>query len=131
MTNRQILSFALAVGVGAAFATPFAVQAEGPSHFAPNEAGVVYHPSEAGSVKSTAQVSAELATARTTPDGASMLRWGSVGTPKVGASKTRAEVLAELHSAQRQPNWDAASRLGAPQPVSKADTGKARAQALP
>ena len=95
MKNRQILSFALAAGVGGAFVTPLAVHAEGPSHFAPNEAGVVYHPAEAG------------------------------------AAKTDAQVAAELEAAQKQPNWDAAARLGAPLPAPKADTSKARAQAQP
>jgi hypothetical protein len=114
MKNRQVLSLALAVGAGVAFVAPFAVYAEGPSHFAPNEAGVVYHANEAGQAKSQAQVSAELADAQKTPAGASMLRWGSMNTPKVGAAKSRAEVVAELEAAQKQPNWDAASRLGAP-----------------
>jgi len=95
MKNRQILSFALAAGVGGAFVAPLAAYAEGPSHFAPNEAGVVYHPAEAG------------------------------------AAKTDAQVAAELEAAQKQPNWDAAARLGAPLPAPKADTSKARAQAQP
>lgn len=131
MKNRQILSLALAVGAGAVFVAPFAAYAEGPSHFAPNEAGVVYHPAEAGAAKTDAQVAAELATARKTPDGASLLRWGSMSTPKVGASKSSAEVVAELEAAQKQPNWDAAARLGAPLPVPKSDASKARAQAQP
>jgi hypothetical protein len=95
MKNRQILSFALAAGVGGAFVAPLAAYAEGSSHFAPNEAGVVYHPAEAG------------------------------------AAKTDAQVVAELEAAQKQPNWDAAARLGAPLPAPKADTSKARAQAQP
>jgi hypothetical protein len=95
MKNRQILSFALAAGVGGAFVAPLAAYAEGSSHFAPNEAGVVYHPAEAG------------------------------------AAKTDAQVAAELEAAQKQPNWDAAARLGAPLPAPKADTSKARAQAQP
>jgi hypothetical protein len=66
MKNRQVLSLALAVGAGVAFVAPFAVYAEGPSHFAPNEAGVVYHANEAGQAKSQAQVSAELADAQKT-----------------------------------------------------------------
>lgn len=131
MKNRQILLLALAMGVSGTFAVPFAAHAEGPSHFAPNEAGVVYHQGEAGPAKSPAQVSAELAAAQKTPAGASLLRWGSMSTPKEGSGKTRAEVLAELDSAQRQPNWDAASRLGAPLPAPKADTARARAQAQP
>jgi len=92
---------------------------------------VVYHPGEAGSGKTAAQVSAELADAQKTPAGASMLRWGSMSTPKVGASKSRAEVVAELEAAQKQPNWDAAARLGAPLPAPKGDASKARAQAQP
>ncbi|VTY36560.1 Uncharacterised protein [Xylophilus ampelinus] len=131
MKNRQILSFALAAGVGAAFVAPFAAYAEGPSHFAPSEAGVVYHPSEAGPGKTAAQVLAELADAQKTPAGASLLRWGSMSTPKVGASKSRAEVVAELEAAQKQPNWDAAARLGAPLPAPKGDASKAPAQARP
>ena len=131
MKNRQILSLAFAVGAGAAFVAPFAAYAEGPSHFAPNEAGVVYHPVEAGPAKSQAQVSAELADAQKTPAGASLLRWGSMSTPKVGASKSRAEVVAELEAAQKQPNWDAAARLGAPLPAPKGDASKTRAQAQP
>jgi len=95
MKNRQILSFALAAGVGGAFVAPLAAYAEGSSHFAPNEAGVVYHPAEAG------------------------------------AAKTDAQVAAELEAAQKQPNWDAAARIGAPLPAPKADTSKARAQAQP
>lgn len=86
MKNRQVLSLALAVGAGVAFVAPFAVYAEGPSHFAPNEAGVVYHANE---------------------------------------------VVAELEAAQKQPNWDAASRLGAPLPAPRGDASKARAQAQP
>jgi hypothetical protein len=58
-----------------------------------------------------------------------MLRWGSMRTPKVGAPKSRAEVVAELEAAQKQPNWDAASRLGAPLPAPKGDASKTRAQA--
>ena len=131
MKNRQILSFALAAGVGAAFVAPFAAYAEGPSHFAPNEAGVIYHPGAAGPAKSRAQVSAELADAQNTPAGASMLRWGVMNTPKMGAAKSRAEVLAELEAAQKQSNWDAASRLGAPLSAPKEDSSKARAQAQP
>lgn len=131
MKNRQILSLALAVGASAAFVAPFSAYAEGPSHFAPNEAGVVYHPGEAGSGKTAAQVSTELAEAQKTPAGASMLRWGSMSTPKVGASKSRAEVVAELEAAQKQLNWDAAARLGAPLPAPKGDASKARAQAQP
>ena len=127
----QILSLVLAVGAGAALVAPLAAYAEGPSHFAPNEAGVIYHPAEAGAAKTDAQVAGELADARKTPEGASLLRWGTMSTPKVGAAKSRAAVIAELEAAQNQPNWDAAARLGAPLPTPKADTGKPRAQAQP
>ncbi|WP_183022843.1 hypothetical protein [Variovorax sp. UMC13] len=132
MKNRQILSFALAVGVGGAFVAPFAAYAEAPSHFAPNEAGVVYHPADAGRAKTEAEAAADLAAARAKPEWAGMLRWGSLAsTPKVGPSKTRAEVVAELEAAQKQPNWDAAARLGAPLTAPKVDTSKVRAQAQP
>lgn len=131
MKNRQIFSFALAAGVGATFVAPLAAYAEGPSHFAPGEAGVVYHPGEAGSGKTAAQVSTELADAQKTPAGASMLRWGSMNTPKVGAAKSRAEVVAELEAAQRQPGWDAATRYGATQLAPKADTSNSRVQKQP
>lgn len=131
MKNRQILSLLFAAGAGAAFVAPPAAHAEGPSHFAPDEAGVVYHPGEAGPARSQAQVSAELATAQKTPDGASMLRWGSMSTPKVGAPRTRAEVVAELEAAQKQPHWDAAARLGAPLPAPRGEASKARARTQP
>ena len=131
MKNRQILSFALAAGVGGAFVAPLAAYAEGSSHFAPNEAGVVYHPAEAGAAKTDAQVAAELEAAQKQPNWDAAARIGSMGTPTVGASKTRTEVVAELEAAQKQPNWDAAARLGAPLPAPKADTSKARAQAQP
>ncbi len=127
MKNRQILPFALAVGESSAFVALLAAHAEGPFSFAPIEAGVVYHLAEAGAAKSNAQVASELATARTIPNSASMLRWGSMGTPKVGLSKTRAEVVAELEAAQKQPNWDTAARLGVSLATPKADASKALA----
>ena len=108
-----------------------AAYAEGPSHFAPTEAGVIYHPNEAGPTKSDAEVSAELANTQKTPEGASLLRWGVMGSPKVGPAKTSAEVAAELEAAQKQPDWDATTRLGAPLSVPKGDTSKARSQAQP
>lgn len=130
MKKRQVLPLVLAMGAGVAFIAPLVASA-GPSHFAPNEAGVMYHPNEMGPAQSGAQVAADLANAQAKPEWAGMLRWGSMSTPKVGSGKSREEVLAELQAAQKQPNWDAASRLGAPIPVPKANTSTVRATAQP
>jgi hypothetical protein len=130
MNKRQVLPLVLAMGAGVAFIAP-SVALAGPSHFAPNEAGVMYHPNETGPAQSEAQVAADLANAQAKPEWAGMLRWGSMSTPKVGSGKSREEVLAELQAAQRQPNWDAASRLGAPLPAPKANTIATRATAQP
>jgi len=131
MKNRQTISLALAIGAGSAFVAPLAAYAEGPSHFAPTEAGVVYHPNEAGPSKSEAEVSAELASTQRILEGANLLRWGVMATPKVGPAKTSAEVAAELETAQTQPGWDAPTRLGAPLAAPKGDASKARTQAQP
>lgn len=124
--RRKMLPLALA-----AFVAPLAAQAEGPTHFAPNEAGIFYHTEAAGPAKSQEQVANELAAAQKTASGASMLRWGTMNTPKVGAARTRSEVVAELEAAQKQPNWDAASRLGAPLPAPRGEAAKARTVAQP
>lgn len=130
MNKRQVLPLVLAMGAGVTFLAPLVASA-GPSHFAPNEAGVMYHPNETGPAQTEAQVAADLANAQAKPEWAGMLRWGSMSTPKAGSGKSREEVLAELQAAQRQPNWDAASRLGAPLPAPKGNTSTARATAQP
>jgi hypothetical protein len=126
MKNFQALSLALTLSVVAVIAAPMAAFA-GPEHSAPTETGVVYHPNEAGPGKTSAQVAAELADAKSKPQWASMLRWGVMGTPAVGAVKSREEVSAELQAAQKQPGWDAASRLGVPlaTPTAKLETARA------
>lgn len=126
MKNFQALSFALTLSVVAAVAAPMAAFAA-PEHFAPTEAGIVYHPNEAGPGKTRAEVAAELAAAQAKPEWGSMLRWGVMSTPAVGAVKSREQVSAELQAAQKQPGWDAASRLGAPlaTPTARLETARA------
>jgi hypothetical protein len=112
MKHRHTLSLALALGFGGMAAAPLTAFAGGPSHFAPTEAGIVYHPAAAGTPKKSAEVAADLAAAQKSTQWAGMLRWGVRATPKVGPAKSRQEVVAELEAARSQPNWDTYSRLG-------------------
>lgn len=129
MKNFQVLSLKLTLSVVAAVAAPMAAFA-GPEHSASTEAGVVYHPDEAGPGRTRAEVAGELASAQATPEWASMLRWGVMGTPVAGTGKSREQVSAELQAAQKQPDWDAASRLGTslPTPAGKLNTVQADAR---
>lgn len=131
MKNRKAQSIWIAAAAGIALIAPVAADAEAPSHFAPNEAGVVYHTANTGPIKSQAQVAADLKAASATPEGASMLHWGAMSTPEVGNPKSRAGAVAELEAAQKQSNWDVASRLGAPLQAPPGHASNARAQAQP
>lgn len=126
MLNRKGLALALAVG--ATFAAPLAAYAD-PSHFAPTEAGVTYHPEHAGAGMSSTEVSAELEAARKQANWDAVSRLGaSPARPKGDAGKTSAQVSAELEAARQQPNWDAVSRLGAAPVSPKKGTGNASAE---
>ncbi len=126
MKNRQILSLALVVSVGAAFSTPLAASA-GPPHVAPNEVGVLYHLDDAGPAKTDAQVAADLANAQAKTECLNLLRCGAIGTLKVRLGNSGEQVVAEREAAHTQPNWDASSRLGATPAASRANTNIARA----
>jgi len=113
MKYRHTFSLALALGVGGMAAAPLAAFADGPSHFAPTEAGIVYHPAAAEKSKTTAEAVAERDAALKSPQWAGMLRWGVRATPKAGPAKSRQDVVAELEAARSQPTWNNDMRLGA------------------
>jgi hypothetical protein len=73
-----------------------------PSHFAPTEAGVVYHPEHAGPAKPRAQITAELETAQKHPFWTWATRYGAPWpVAKSGPGKTRDEVRKETLQAMR------------------------------
>lgn len=126
MLNRQSPLFEIAVGF--VLAMPLLASAD-PSHFAPTEAGVIYHPEHAAAGRSSAEVSAELNSAQKQSNWDAVSRLGASPASLPGtAGMSRAQVSAELEAARQQPNWDAVSRLGAAPAAPKGDTSKADAQ---
>ena len=92
---------ALAIAICAVVLAPV-VYAE-PSHFAPTEAGVVYHPEHAGPARPRAHVTAELEAAQKHPFWTWSSRYGAPWpVAKSGPGKTRDEVRKETLPAMRE-----------------------------
>ena len=104
---------ALAIAICAVVLAPV-VYAE-PSHFAPTEAGVVYHPEHAGPARPRAHVTAELEAAQKHPFWTWSSRYGAPWpVAKSGPGKTRDEVrketLRRCETAPFRPARDSRSR---------------------
>ena len=89
-------------------------QADAPSHFAPTELGIIYHPNVSVPGLTREQVAAELAAAQRRPDWDVVSKIGErpAGPPLAVNAKSRAEVVEELRAAQAQQGWNEFSRLG-------------------
>lgn len=102
MLNKPSLALTIVFGVSAA--VPFAASADAPSHFAPNEAGVVYHRDhDAGKEMPRAQVVTELETASKQRHWTWASRYGAPWpVAKTGPGKTREQVRQETLEAMRR-----------------------------